>query len=305
MKWYYDKGVQNVPFKVGDKVLLNLKDYQTTKHTLQPRYEGPFEIIEKLSPLTFKLKLPSKFRAIHLVFHASKLATYNEPTIPGQKRSTPLPVAVKGEEEWEVEKILQHRIRGKKTQYLVRWKGFGRDDNTWEPEENLQHAQDKLKEYKKLGQKAIRATELEESSTVSLLKRDSTLQVELIGGQLPTRESNGAAGLDLYASQTLILPPHSRALVSTGIKIKLPMGTYGRIAPLRGLSLKGIDVAAGVIDRDFHGEIQVVLVNTNPANFTVNAKDPIAQLVIERIATVDVEIVDPVDATQENGSNET
>ena len=41
------------------------------------------------------------------------------------------------------------------------------------------------------------------------------------------------------------------------------------------------------------------------ANFTVNAKDPIAQIVIERIATVDVEIVDPVDATQENGSNET
>ena len=83
MKWYYDKGVQNVPFKVGDKVLLNLRDYQTTQRALQPRYEGPFEIVEKLSEVTFRLKLPSKFRAIHRVFHASKLATYNELIIKG------------------------------------------------------------------------------------------------------------------------------------------------------------------------------------------------------------------------------
>ncbi|KAJ3540079.1 hypothetical protein NM688_g6277 [Phlebia brevispora] len=106
MKWYYDKGVQAVPFKVDDKVLLNLKDYQTTQRALQPRYEGPFKIIEKLSPVTFKLKLPAKYRAIHPVFHTSKLATYNEPTIKGQKRVAPTPVEVQGQEEWEVEKIL-------------------------------------------------------------------------------------------------------------------------------------------------------------------------------------------------------
>ena len=55
MKWYYDEKVQSVPFKVGDKVLLNLKDYQTTRRALNARYEGPFEIIEQLSPVTFKL----------------------------------------------------------------------------------------------------------------------------------------------------------------------------------------------------------------------------------------------------------
>ena len=49
MKWYYDKKVQSVLFKVSDKVLLNLKDYQTTEQVLRPQYEGPFEIIEKLS----------------------------------------------------------------------------------------------------------------------------------------------------------------------------------------------------------------------------------------------------------------
>ena len=57
MKWYYDQKVQSVPFKVGDKVLLNLKDYQTIERALQPRYEGPFKIIEKLSLVTFWLRM--------------------------------------------------------------------------------------------------------------------------------------------------------------------------------------------------------------------------------------------------------
>lgn len=51
------------------------------------------------------------------------------------------------------------------------------------------------------------------------------------------------------------------------------------------------------LSTETYGEIQVVLINTNPANFTINAKDPIVQIVIKWIAMVDVEIVDLVDAT--------
>jgi len=73
MKWYYDKKVQSVPFKVGDKVLLNLKNYQTTERALRPQYKGPFEMIEKLFLVTFRLRMPPHYQALHLVFHASKL----------------------------------------------------------------------------------------------------------------------------------------------------------------------------------------------------------------------------------------
>jgi hypothetical protein len=150
MKWYYDLGVQKVPFKVGDKVLLNLKDYQTTERALRPRYEGPFDIIEQLSPVTFRLRMPARYRSIHPVFHASKLATYSEPTIIGQKASAPPPIQIGGHDEWEVEKILQHRVRNRKNEFLVRWKGFTQGDDTWEPESHLSNSKEKIAEYFRL-----------------------------------------------------------------------------------------------------------------------------------------------------------
>ena len=58
IKWYYDQKVQSVLFKVDDKVLLNLKDYQTIEQALQPWYKRPFKIIEKLSLVIFWLRIP-------------------------------------------------------------------------------------------------------------------------------------------------------------------------------------------------------------------------------------------------------
>ncbi|PSS36997.1 hypothetical protein PHLCEN_2v1139 [Hermanssonia centrifuga] len=108
MKWYYDQGVQKVPFKVGDKVLLDLRDYQTTGRKLNAWYSGPYEIIEKLSPVTFKVKWPVRMTRIHPVFHASKLIPYNNAKISGQKGPTAEPITVEGHEKWDVEKFSPH-----------------------------------------------------------------------------------------------------------------------------------------------------------------------------------------------------
>jgi len=101
---------------------------------------------------------------------------------------------------------------------------------------------------------------------------------------LPRRASAGAAGYDLFSTDTVTIEPGNLVCVSTGIAIKVPEGTYGRIAPRSGISVKhNVHVGAGVIDSDYTGEIKVVLYNLGKVPVTLNALDRIAQLVIEKI----------------------
>lgn len=90
------------------------------------------------------------------------------------------------------------------------------------------------------------------------------------GASLPTRGSALAAGYDLYSSETLTLPARGgRKVVQTGIRIKVPSGTYGRVAPRSGLAVKhGIDVGAGVVDEDYRGLLGVLLFNFGEEDFT-------------------------------------
>ena len=161
MKWYHDKYVQQVPFKVGDKVMLNLKDYQKSGRKLSAQHYGPFEIEEQLSPVTFKLKWPERLVRIHPVFHASKLSPYTEASFEGQKPTLPPPDLIDGHEEFEVKEILDSRRVGrgkkKKLQYFVRWHGYNADDDNWEPVENLARAKEVIKEFYEKHPHAVRS----------------------------------------------------------------------------------------------------------------------------------------------------
>ena len=69
---------------------------------------------------------------------------------------------------------------------------------------------------------------------------------------IPTKGSPGSAGYDLSSTESVIIPAHGKALVSTQLAIALPEGTYGRIALRSGLAVRNmLDVRAGVIDRDY------------------------------------------------------
>lgn len=110
--------------------------------------------------------------------------------------------------------------------------------------------------------------------------------------KLPTRGSAAAAGYDLYASEKVVLPRGGRKVVQTGICLAIPTGHYGRVAPRSGLASKhGIDVGAGVIDEDYRGLLGVLLFNLGDADFTIEQGDRIAQLIIEKISTPEVEEV--------------
>jgi dUTP pyrophosphatase len=113
---------------------------------------------------------------------------------------------------------------------------------------------------------------------------EPTLLVDTTNGRLPKQATPNAAGLDLFANETLSIPAHSRSLVQLGIKVALLEGTYGQIAPQSGLSVKGIDIGAGVIDFDYRGELQVVVINYTSQPFSIHTGDRIAQLIIKKIA---------------------
>lgn len=99
--------------------------------------------------------------------------------------------------------------------------------------------------------------------------------------KIPCKKTPESAGYDLSSSENVIVPPRGRALVPTGLCFQVPESTYGRIAPRSGLALKnGIDVGAGVIDRDYTGFVGVILFNHTDEAFEVNIGDRIAQLIV-------------------------
>ena len=115
---------------------------------------------------------------------------------------------------------------------------------------------------------------------------------------VPVRGSELAAGYDLSSIVDIVVPSLGRVAVSTGLAVKVPVGTYGRIAPRSGLSFRhGIDVLAGVIDADYSGQIVVILYNTSGVDYEIKKGDRIAQFIIEKIEMLNVEVVDELPKT--------
>ncbi|XP_011404672.2 PREDICTED: deoxyuridine 5'-triphosphate nucleotidohydrolase-like [Amphimedon queenslandica] len=116
---------------------------------------------------------------------------------------------------------------------------------------------------------------------------------------LPTRGSSEAAGYDLYSAYETVVPAEGKAVVKTDIAIALPPYCYGRIAPRSGLAWKHhIDIGAGVIDRDYRGNVGVIMFNLSKVDYQVHKGDRIAQLILERILIAGIEEVDNLDSTE-------
>ena len=90
----------------------------------------------------------------------------------------------------------------------------------------------------------------------------------------------------MHANEEGVVRPGERKLISTGVSCEFPNNTYGRVAPRSSLSLKGIDIGAGVIDSDYTGIIKVLLINNGKDNFLVNFGDKISQLILEEYRPV-------------------
>jgi len=136
MKKYYDRRRTPAPvFNPGDKVFLDASDIRTMypSQKLSHRRLGPFVVERWIGPMAYCLKLPHSMKQLHPVFNVVKLTPAPDDPIPGQKLTDhPPPIIINGEPEWEVEEIIDSRWYRRRFQYLVKWKGYGCEHNSWE-----------------------------------------------------------------------------------------------------------------------------------------------------------------------------
>ncbi len=136
-------------YQEGDLMWLEGRHLRTNQPTtkLAPKRHGPFPIVQVMSPVNYRLKLPTQW-SIHDVFHIDLLTPYRETDLHGSNYSRPPPDLVDNEEEYEVEKILDTRQFGRrrKKQYLIKWKGYPDSDNEWVDKQDV-HAPEAIREF--------------------------------------------------------------------------------------------------------------------------------------------------------------
>ena len=138
------------PVEIGGMVMIFGDQFATESgraRKLQPRWRGTF-VVMKFDEHTqnYTVSMDSRiYRRQRGVFHCSVVKPYhpnnNEP-FPGRAHAKPAPICIDDEQEWEVEAILDFRERHGRGQFLVRGKGYPTSENSWEPVEGLENAED-------------------------------------------------------------------------------------------------------------------------------------------------------------------
>jgi hypothetical protein len=151
-KRYYDRRHSPVEFKKNQIVGLSTRNFpfKAGMRKLAPTFIRT-RIVEKVGTQAYRVVLPTKYRRLHDVFPVSLLESWKDRR--GEKDHLPLPDLEDDQEEWEVEDILDHQGETGRRRFLVKWKGWPSEYNTWEPEQNLANAQGALRRY---GKKAKR-----------------------------------------------------------------------------------------------------------------------------------------------------
>jgi hypothetical protein len=144
--------------------MLDGQDLSTTCPTkkLEDKHFSPFKVLEQIGTSTFCLELPQTWKKIHNSFHESKLLPYISPKFPQQVglQFKPPPKLVDGNQEFQVEEVLDSRIIQQQLQYLIKWVGYGSEDNTWELMKHLTNALDSITDFHQHHPNAVSAKTL-------------------------------------------------------------------------------------------------------------------------------------------------
>jgi hypothetical protein len=134
--------------KAGDMVWVRSNHFipdtmrQQQSRKLLPRYIGPFPIKKVLNSHVYEIDFPQNIKIDNRI-NRRHLKAYREPNLKTLPNPPPA-VEIEGESEYEVESVLDTKVKHGKRYYLVRWKGYGIKEDSWEPEEYLRNAPEKI-----------------------------------------------------------------------------------------------------------------------------------------------------------------
>ncbi|KAA3477770.1 DNA/RNA polymerases superfamily protein [Gossypium australe] len=142
-KSYADLKRKDIEFQVNDKVFLKVSPWKKIfrfgfKGKLSLRFNGPYEIIERIGPVAYRLTLPSKLEKIHNVFHVSMLHGYrSEPS--HVISSTEIEIQLDMTYNEEPIRILARKVKELRNKCIalvkVLWQRHEIEEATWEPKE--------------------------------------------------------------------------------------------------------------------------------------------------------------------------
>ena len=147
MEHFANTGRSPAPnYAIGDFVYVDMRNIKTSRPSkkLDNKNMGPYEIIKRHGAASYELDL--RGLKIHPVFHSNLLRLYPNNPLPGQTPAEPEPVIIDGEEEWEVERVLDSAIRWGKLWYRVQWKDHP-PRNEWYKRELFTHSKELLEEF--------------------------------------------------------------------------------------------------------------------------------------------------------------
>ena len=118
--------------------------------------------------------------------------------------------------------------------------------------------------------------------------------------RIPQRSTDQAAGLDLASIENAILAPGETKCIKTGLACEYSAGMYLHIAPRSGHALKGIIINSGVVDRDYRGDIGVILHNSSTQPFAIHQGQHIAQGIFKKLGQLQIIMKDSLSETSCN-----
>lgn len=142
------------------------------------------------------------------------------------------------------------------------------------------------------------------------INKEKTVYIEKMSDDIviPVYASEGDAGMDIRASEDIVIKPHETKLVSTGIKIAIPAGYEIQIRPRSGMSLKTnlrIANSPGTIDSGYRDELKIIVTNISiNEDLIINKGDRVAQIVLckyEKISFKEVKDIKTIEGDRGGG----